>query len=206
MATREDFPSSNIASKPQQKSIQPVKGKVSIKEPSLLSDFLASDVKTVSHNLLKDVLIPAARDTVSKMFNGFIDGLLYGSDARTSSSRGSNDSRVYKTYERYVDPDIRHNGPNRQGTPRPTRNFKSLSEIYFEDGSEARRVLNNMVTALEENNGEPFTVKDLYISLGMRDKADYTMDNWGWYNLDNARVTQTINGWLLKLPQPIVLN
>ena len=48
------------------------------------------------------------------------------------------------------------------------------------------------------------SVKDLYSYAGK--KTDYTKEKYGWYDLSNASVERVREGYLLKLPKPVVID
>lgn len=205
MATREDFPSNSKISKPSsdKKQIQKVvKGDVKIRKKSVTErfaeDFLASDVRTVSGSVLFDILIPAIKDAISSAGKGIIDGLLFGSGTNSSRIyRDKDQSRVYRSYERYADTPAKSRS-SANSTSRGSR----YSDPVFTTRDDADEVLVGMLDILDEY--EVVTVKDLYGFLGQH--ADYTAGEYGWYNLDDAKVLRVREGFMLKLPRPKVID
>lgn len=205
MATREDFPSNSNSNKnaiEKKKVEKVVKNEVKLRKKSvgerLTDDFLASDMKTVGGSVLFDILIPAAKDAISNAFKGMIDGLLFGSGTGSSRTyRDRDQTRVYRSYERYADTS------DRQKTYSQKQNTTNrYSDPIFSSRDDANEVLEGMIDILEEY--EVVTVKDLYGFLGQR--ADYTAGEYGWYNLDMAKIRRVREGYLLELPRPKVID
>ncbi len=201
MAMRDDFPSNSLTKKQQEKKKieKVVKGQVTTRKKSVSEkfsdDFLASDVKTVGTNLVFDVLIPAAKEVIANMIGGLTNGLLYGNTNSGRTYQDRDTTRVYRNYERYVDRDTRSSRP-------VTRPDSRYSDPIFSNRDDADEVLVAMLSILEDY--DVVTVKELYGLLGK--PADYTLGDYGWYNLDDAKILRTREGYLLKLPRPKVIS
>lgn len=188
--------------------IQPVvKGRVSTRKKGLgekfSETFLSSDLETVKSSVVFDILIPAAKDTISDMTKGLIDGLLYGDrrGSRTYRDRGS--SRVYRSYDSYYDDD-RPRKRRRDDDEPPFRlsSKPQVENLIFDTRGDAEEVLSNMIDLIEEYGVG--SVKDLYSYAGK--KTDYTKEKYGWYDLSSASVERVREGYLLKLPKPVVID
>lgn len=191
-----------------EKEISPVvKNKVTTRKKGLgekfTDTFLSSDFETVKTSVLFDILIPAAKDMLSDMTKGLIDGLLYGDrrGSRTYRDRGS--SRVYRDYNSYYDDDrARRRRDNSDNAPFALSAKPKIEELIFATRGDAEEVLSNMIDLIDEYGVG--TVKDLYAYAGK--KTDYTKEKYGWYDLSNASVERVREGYLLKLPKPIVID
>ena len=186
--------------------IQPVaKGKVVTKKKGIgekfSETFLSSDLETVKRSVLFDILIPAAKDTLSDMTKGLIDGLLYGDrrGSRTYRDRGS--SRVYRSYDSYYDDRPRHRSRD-DDAPFNLSSKPQVDNLIFDTRGDAEEVLSNAIDYIEEYDS--ITVKELYAYAGK--KTDYTKDKYGWYDLSSASVERIREGYLLKLPKPVVID
>lgn len=205
MATREDFPSnSKFTPKkddPERRKVEKVvKSDVKIRKKGfgerLSDDFLASDMKTVGSSVIFDVLIPAAKDAISNMVKGMIDGLLFGSGSTAGRTyRDRDQTRVYRRYEQYADTVPKRNAPTERTNSR-------YSDPIFSTREDADEVLVGMLEIIDEY--DVATVKDLYGFIGR--SADYTTGEYGWYNLDDAKIIRVRDGFMLKLPKPKVVS
>lgn len=189
--------------KPEIKSV--VKNQVSTQKKSLgekfSETFLSSDLETVKRSVLFDILIPAAKDMISDMTKGLIDGLLYGDrrGSRTYRERGT--SRVYRSYDSYSDERPRRRRDDDDQPPWATSKPR-VENLIFQTRADAEEVLSNMIDLINEYGVG--SVKDLYMYAGK--KTDYTKEKYGWYDLGSATVERIREGYLLKLPKPVVID
>lgn len=192
--------------KPLKKDIRSVvKGEVVTKKKSLgekfSETFLSSDIETVKTSLLFDILIPAAKDTISEMTKGLIDGLLYGDRKGNRTYRDKGSSRVYRKYDAYYEDTPKSR--NRDDDPPFKLSSKpAIDTLIFRTRGDAEEVLSNMIDLIEEYGVG--SVKDLYSYAGK--KTDYTKEKYGWYDLSSASVERVREGYLLKLPKPVVID
>lgn len=177
-------------------------GKVKAKKPSIKSKlvdvFLSEERGNVGQYLIFDVLIPAIKDTVCNLGHAALDRSFYGEGIRyTNQSRtGStyNYSSYYKpnySHPQQNQPSDRYAHVNREGVFR-------FDTIEFGMRAEAQEVLDCLVMRIVDSDYA--TVADLYDLIGRT--ADFTMERWGWYNLDTAYVTNVRGGFVIRLPKP----
>lgn len=177
-------------------------GKVEAKKPSIKSKladvFLSEERGNVGQYLIFDVLIPAIKDTVCNLGHAALDRSFYGGSRRyTDQSRtGStyNYSSYYKpnySYPQQNRPSDQYAHVNREGVFR-------FDTIKFGMRAEAQEVLDCLVMRIVDSDYA--TVADLYDLIGRT--ADFTMERWGWYNLDTAYVTNVRGGFVIRLPKP----
>lgn len=188
------------------RDIQPVvKGKVSSRKKGLgekfSETFLSSDLETVKTSVLFDILIPAAKDTISDMTKGLIDGLLYGDRRGSRTYRDRGTSRVYRSYDGYYDDRPRRRSRD-EDAPFSLSSKPRVDNLIFDTRGDAEEVLSNAIDYIEEY--DCITVKELYAYAGK--KTDYTKDKYGWYDLSSASVERIREGYLLKLPKPVVID
>jgi hypothetical protein len=197
------FPSNSHRSKEVEvKKVQKIiKGRVVQRKKSLgkrfLETFVGEDVNNVTSYLLYDVLIPAAKDTISDLVKGGIEKLLFG-EVRGGRSKGGNGSRVNyggMSNASYQRDDRRNISP----INRARHNF---DEIVLGSREEASEVINHLVDLIIDYGQA--TVSDLYDLVGIT--GSFTDNKWGWVDLRSASISRARDGYLLNLPRPITLN
>lgn len=168
--------------------------------------FIGDDGRGVARYVLLEVMIPAAKDTISDAISQGVERMLFG---EASSRRRSNASRSggYTDYSRiaasarstppWKKPAVEQSLP-RQTMSRQARTTHNFDEIVFENRAEAEAVLDRMTELLERY--ALVTVADLYDLAGI--ETAFTDEKWGWVSLDDMRVLRVRNGYLLTLPRP----
>lgn len=207
----EDFPSNSHKSREgvvveeikEKKVEKVVKGKVTQKKKGLgkrmAETFLEDDTKSVGEYIFYDVLIPAAKSTLTDIVTGGIEMLLYGGDGRRDDRRPTtrDRGRTYVNYSRMYDRDERRDRPRERN-----RNRHEFDDIFLDSKQEAREVLNNLID-LVEDYGQA-SVEDFYDLVGI--EANYTDARWGWTDLRNAYIENTRRGWIVRLPRTVVID
>lgn len=200
VVTSEEFPSNSHKSKEEviEKRVTEsvVKGKVKKKKKSLgrrmSESFLEEDSSSVFSYILNDVLLPAAKDTLSDMVNKSVEMFLYGSEGGYSSRRSQDrGNRTRVNYSSYYE---RDNRDRFRVNRRASHNF---DDILFDDRNEAEEVLTRLCDLVYEY-GEA-SVQDFYDLVGMT--SSYTDQKWGWTNLSTARVVRTRDGFAIRVPR-----
>lgn len=191
----ERFPSNSLNKQEKQapKNVQPVvkKGSAKVRKRSFGEKFadvmFAMDIKDAVVGTVKEILVPAAKDMFVDAVDGAVNRLVYeDSDRRRRNKHGDIEyNSIYSRRKR----------ENVDEKPRP-RNF--IRDLEFDTRSDALEVLENLKDLLDEY--QVVSVMDLYSSSGL--KTDPTQDKWGWYDLDEAEVIRTREGWVLNLPKP----
>lgn len=177
-------------------------GKVKAKKPSIKSKlvdvFLSEERGNVGQYLTFDVLIPAIKDTICNLGHAALDISFYGGSRRytnqsQSDSIYSYDSCYKPNYSRpqQNQPRDRYAHINHEGVFR-------FDNIEFGMRAEAQEVLDCLIMRIVDSDYA--TVADLYDLIGRT--ADFTMERWGWYNLDTAYVTNVRGGFVIRLPKP----
>lgn len=210
----EELPSNSHRSKPRRedpakKRVEPViQGEVIQRKKSVFKrigeSFFASRADTVGEAIVWDLLIPAAKDTVSDMASSFVDRMLFG-DSRLSAGRRStrgghgsyggpiNYSRGINHGSQMIDRRSESRAISIRGNRGP-----ALDEIVLNTRVEAEMVLDGLAELIIEYNAA--TVADLYGLLGKT--GSFTDDKWGWTDIHEAGVQKVYDGYLLLLPRP----
>lgn len=157
--------------------------------------FLSEDRGDVGEYLIFDVLIPAAKDTLTDLVGRGLEMLLYG-EARGSYKRSSGGRRTGHTdYSKYSQTERKR--PQTTSRARKTLDF---DDIVFDSRADAERVLDYLLGRLEDY--EVVTVADFYDAAEIT--GDYTDNKWGWYDLSDAYVRRVRSGggFIILLPRP----
>jgi len=197
--------------KEEKKSIEKLqlKGTVVEKKPSFIErfkdTFIAEDARDVGDYIIWDILIPTIKRTIRDIIVGSADRVFLG----TSSSH--NNTTLYR--ERgvtHVRTDYGSASRNRVVTrtsvdSRPiiptVRSTFKLNDIVFEQYDDAANVLARLVDYVDSYG--KVSVDD-YFDL-IDHTSDYTAQNWGWTDLTSATIVNVSNGYLIKLPNPVVI-
>lgn len=179
-----------------------VKGSVVQKKKSLgkrmTETFLGDDISSVTSYVIHDVLIPAAKATLSDIVSGGIEMLLFG---ETKGSRTRRDKgKSYVSYSNYYKND-RDDRRSRVDTSR-NRARHNFDDIILESRGEAEEVLSHLVD-LTEDYGMA-SVADLYELVGIT--SNFTDNKYGWTNLSSASVSRVRDGYLIDLPKTVCLD
>lgn len=199
VVSSEEFPTNSHKSKEEAtkrvKESVVIKGKVKQRKPSLgkrMSDsFLKEDSSSVFHYVLTEVLLPAAKDTLSDMISKGVEMLLYGSSGEGYSGRRRDTNRTRVSYSSYYERDKRDRAqPNR-------RAMHVFDDIIFDRRDEAEEVLTRLCDLVYEYGAA--SVQDFHDLVGIT--SSYTDQNWGWTNLATARVVRDRDGFTIRLPR-----
>lgn len=163
--------------------------------------FIKDDVTSVSSYILHDVLIPAAKSTISDMVQGGIEMMLFGERKGSRTKRSGGQSYVsYNNYSssRY-DRDKRDDRREISPQNRARHNF---DEIILTSRGESEEVLSHLVDLIIDYGQA--TVADLYDLVGMT--GNFTDNKYGWVDLSSASVSRVHDGYLLNLPKTLLLD
>lgn len=159
---------------------------------------IKEDAKSVWSYVFGDILIPALKNTFVSMVQNGVDLWVNGSVSPRRVDR--RDSRVTRTpYGDYYDSgnDQDYRG-RRRAYAAPTYSY---DEIEFDSKGDAEAVLMRLRQRIYDTG----SVSIAYLYSLVRWNSDYTANQYGWINLDQANVIRTGNGYLLKLPRPVEL-
>ena len=161
----------------------------------IVETFVGEEVDSVGNYILHDVVIPAVKNTLSDAIQGGIEMLLFG-DRDPNNRRHNNRNKPNISYTNYSKPGNVHH--RRPGGVRS----RAMNDIVLDSRADAQEVLNSLVDLIDEY-GEA-SIASLNDLIGVTGK--YTDNDYGWTNLNTARVSRVRDGYLLDLPKPIYLN
>lgn len=174
---------------PEKKIEKVVHGTVKTKKPSLLSSFVATDVKDISTYIISDVLVPAAKKAISDIVSNGIDMFLYGETKRNKST-----DRFSANYVSYRD----YSSRDKSDRTRSRNTIYSYDDIVFETRSDAEEVLDKLNEIIDTY--DKASVSDLYDLVGKT--CDFTGNDYGWSSIGDAEVLRTRDGWYqLRMPR-----
>ena len=198
---KEDFPGNRKTTEKKEKEAtrKVTKAVVVEKNKPLLARLFGGHMQQVGTYILWDVLLPAAKSTISDIISNGIEMVLYGEPGTSSKRRG----RLHRDRDRsYVSYNSMYDRPgrrSRQQEPRDRgRSRHQFDDIIIESKPEAEEVLTVLVEAIEMY--ESCAVADLYEAVGL--PTDFTDHKWGWFNLASAYVKRDRFGYSLVLPKP----
>lgn len=204
-----NFPSNShkdknqVIEKDEKKVEKVIKGTVKQQKKSLFKKFtelfIGDDIDSVGSYILYDVLIPAAKTTLSDMVGSGIEMLLFGEAKGNRTKRDRNKS--YVSYSSYYKNDYPREGGSREAS-RKNRTMHNFDDIVLESRGEAEEVLSHLVD-LTEDYGVA-TIADLYDLVGIT--SNFTDNKYGWTNLSNATVSRVRDGYLVNLPKAMVID
>ena len=154
------------------------------------------DDQSVADYILYDVLVPAAKNTISDMVTGGIEMILYG-ERRGSSRMNRNRGRSYVNYSGYStrrDDDRARNGSR---VRRSARDRVYNDDIVVPTRGEAEQTIDSLLDIIDQYGSA--SIADLYSLTGI--DSDFTDNSYGWTNLSTASVSRTRDGYILNLPR-----
>jgi hypothetical protein len=210
-----DYPSNSKMNKPEpepeRKIEKVITGEVVRKKQSPMRRFkdimIGGDAESVWQYVTFDILIPAAKDTISDMVSMGIERILFG-DVRSPSNRGRASGGGFTNYQNYSGkssskPGSRYDRSDSRPMSRRSRAAHNFDEIILETRVEAEEVIERMAEYVERY--DQASVSDLYQLVGVT--GSFADEKWGWKDLRGASVTRVRNGgYLLDLPRPVELD
>lgn len=159
--------------------------------------FVGEDVDNVLQYLMFDVLVPAAKSTVSEMVSSGIEMLLFGDTkgSRTKRDRG----RSYVTYDSSTIRDKNSHISNRSGRNMARHNF---DDIILSSRGEAEDVLSHLLTLIADFGVA--SVADYYDLVDIT--SNFTDTKYGWTTLSRATVDRVRQGYMINLPKTSVID
>jgi hypothetical protein len=195
-----NYPSNSKKDRESRKVEKVTTGKVTTRKKGtgkkLFESFVGEDINSVTSYIIHDVLIPAAKSTLSDMVQGGIEMLLFGERKGSRTTRDK--SKSYVSYSSYSN----NKRDDRREFSNRSRTTHSFDDIVLASRGEAEEVLSHLVD-LTIDYGEA-TVSDLYDLVGIT--GSFTDNKYGWTDLSRASVTRARDGYLLNLPKTMVLD
>lgn len=211
----DEYPSNSHRSKeetppePPKNIEQVTTGKVVRQKQSLgrrfTSLFIAGDSDSVMQYVFMEVLLPGARDMVADAVTQYAERMIFGGP-RSAPRRGAGAGRVvgsggpgYTSYNRFSQkPSLENPRAGISAQDRATHNF---DRIVLDNRYEADEVIDRLFDLISRY--EQATVSEFYELVG--ETGSFTDQKWGWRDIRGAEVKRVRTGYLLVLPQPILL-
>lgn len=171
-----------------------------IRKPSLgqelLSIFVPEDVSNLRDYIIKDLIIPNAKDLIWNT----VGAILYpGSDPKSYGRRPSNADKI--SYEKYS----KRNNNSRvyyesdRYERIQSRESKLIREVFVETRGEAEEIVQRMEETIATYGF--VSVADLCDFAGI--DSDYTLNNYGWISLGTVKINHVRGGWVVKFPKAL---
>jgi hypothetical protein len=160
--------------------------------------FVGGDAKGVWGYVMLDVLVPAAKDTITDAITQGVERMVFGESRGPRSRNRGHGNNGYVSYNRmsHNDRGWNRNEPQRD-ISRRARSSHQFDEIILESRGEAEQVLDSLFELTSKY--QVATVADLYDLVGIQ--GNHTDNRWGWTDLRGAGVSQVRGGYLLNLPK-----
>lgn len=161
-----------------------------------VENFVNEDANTIKTHVLFDIVVPTLKDMISNGFQAALDMLLYGNvqERGNISSRGRRAGGGQTNYAA-----ISQQKSNKKYSEGRSQ---ICNDILFEERADAVVVLDELNESIEKYGY--VSCYDLYDAAGL--SCDYTLKNWGWYDLGSATVIRTRDGdYVINLPKPLVI-
>ena len=188
-----------------------IQGGVTLKRKTpgqrFMDRFVKTDLHTVGTTLFDDVIIPAIMDMLYKAGHDALSMFIYG-DTRGSRTGGLRSiGGIVRDYTSYSSSSIsRSRDRDRVDIYRP-EDSPRYNNLVFEIRSDAENILFNMRDYINTYND--IQIVKLYELVeeqtGIKIQMTAQDAKFGWSDLTNATVRQVRGGYLLDLPNPIVL-
>jgi hypothetical protein len=169
--------------------------------------FVDGSVEGVIDRIVRDILVPAAKDMVMDSVIMGLQRTFHGDDAPMSKhKRGSGSSRYdrgpYTPYNRVGQTASSRRRDDREDHDYRPRAIRDWEDVVVDSRAEADAVLDKMHSALDQY--DEVTVLDLYDMVDMN--SSFTDDTWGWRSLRGARISRLRGGqYVIELPIPVEL-
>jgi hypothetical protein len=157
--------------------------------------FLGPNIKGAANYVLRDVLIPAAKNMFVDSVHGGAERMVY----RDAPRRRFDPSRPRVRYDeasRYDRPANRGMLPDQPPLGGVPRRSRDVGDIILVSREEAERVIERLGDVIDMY--KVASVADLYDILKL--PHSYIDNKWGWQHLHYANVRQIREGYLLDLP------
>ena len=170
----------------------------------LIDMFLPEDAYDLKDYIINGIVVPMIKDGLEDIGHT----LIRGSGRKKSSSRRryrrdyDDDDDIRPAYRKYYDDRRRERDYDDDRYYKPERtDFKN---VRFKSRGDAERILTKMEDIIYQNRY--VSLLDFYEITGQPTKS--TDDNYGWTNLDRAKVERlrSDNGYMIRFPSPMPLD
>ena len=171
-------------------------GKVTIKKTpgykKLIHSFVQEDSKTIGEYFFNNIFVPALKKGIEEL----IHVSLYGTSSGRRSEPGYS-TRSTVSYRSYY--------PEKEKAKVKSNYDIKYDELIFETEDEADRVLTCMDEIVDEY--EAISVTEYYRLAGVAESdIPYTLRNYGWTDIHTARIDRTRDGYIIRLPRPMLID
>jgi hypothetical protein len=157
---------------------------------SFFGGFFKKDIPQVATYVVKDILVPAFKDTVAKMIKNSIDMMLFGETRSSGSGKYYGLTNSYSAY--YQERDILPMGPVRSVSEGEVRYLPLRSE------EDVKKVLYSLRECFERYG--QISKGDYYDAVKVR--AEFTDYNWGWRTLRGIDyIEEAPDRWVIIFPR-----
>jgi hypothetical protein len=163
----------------------------------VLKTFLVEDSESIVRYLVMDVLVPAAKNTISEVVTQALQQAFWG--GRGQAVSGSRPG--YTSYTRTSTTGRTVGAEPARTLSRQARSSHDVSNVIIKTRGEAEDVIDMLRTMIDQY--QMASVNDLYDLLGLT--SDFTDAKWGWTDLRGASVRPVHGGYVLDLPNTIAL-
>lgn len=192
-----DFPCNSIVPEPKKEIKRVVKGAVRRrKEPLLDRIFGGETAQGIVEYVLWEVLVPAAKSTLSDIVSNTIELALYGDTSRRSSRLKRDRDRTVVSYNSMYDKRPRRS--DKRSNPRPRRDRHRFDDVVVAARVDAEEVLSTLIDLVDQYGLA--TVGDFYDACGI--SSEYTDRKYGWESLNEASIHPVRGGYIIDLPKP----
>lgn len=191
---------------PQDEPIAPiVEGRVIVRKKSPFSKlrtlFSAEDAQSVGSYVMYEVMVPALKNLINDMVSNGIERALWGEISVRSSRResGGGPKTNYRSAYQGNSRTERHtrNEPRRELSQRSRSEF-DFRDIILDSRGEAEDVILGLSERLDRY--DMVKVADLYQMCNIT--PEFTDENWGWFDLEGAKIVPDRSGYRLRMPRP----
>ena len=165
----------------------------------------------ISRYIGKEVVLPAVKNLIVDSVKNGIDMVVYGPEGRGANSNRSNWNNPNGNMNRqsgYTNNRTNYNASYSVSNSRkPSRNYGPTEDIYdlaeyvIQDRKSAIDVLDAMREQVDQYGS--VTVADFYDYIGI--ESVFTDNNYGWNDLNAARVMSVRGGYAITLPPADVI-
>lgn len=198
-----EFPGNAKKDKPKDEPITPiVEGRVIVRKKSPLSKlralFGAPDAHSVGEYVIHEVMIPALKNLINEMVSKGVENALWGEISVSNTRReGGGPKTNYRSAYRGNSRSERRSEPRRELSQRSRSEF-DFRDIILDSRGEAENVILGLSERLDRY--DMVKVADLYQMCNIT--PEFTDENWGWFDLEGAKIVPDRSGYRLRMPRP----
>ena len=161
--------------------------------------FLQNDVHSVWSYVVDEILIPAAKRTITEAFHNSVDMMVYGEvrGGRREGGSGSTRAAYYTFY------DDKHGGNRERSAGRHrSRSAYGFDDILFASQGDCLMVLDRMDEIIQDTGA--VSVAE-YLELAGYD-PEHTDWKYGWDSLRGAVPKRVSDGYIITMPRATMIN